>query len=113
MYVPMVGLAIMAAWGAADVGKRWPVMRPVSASFAGAACVGMMAVTWIQIGYWRNSVSLWEHAIAVTSHNSWAHYNLALTLSDMPGRRREAVEQFEATIADRPDYAPAHFNLAN
>jgi protein O-mannosyl-transferase len=111
MYVPMVGLAIMATWGAADAAKRWPPMRPVVASFAVAACVGMMAVTWIQIGYWRNNVSLWEHAIAVTSHNSLAHYNLALAYLDMPDRRREAIEQFQATIADRPDYAPAHNNL--
>src|SRR5215469_16163646 len=111
MYVPMVGLAIMAAWGAADVGKRWPVMRPVAASLAGAACVGMMAVTWIQIGYWRNNVSLWEHAIAVTSHNSLAHYNLALAYLDMPGRRQEAIEQLQATIVDKPNYAPAHHNL--
>ena len=113
MYVPMVGLAIMAAWGAADMAKRWPAMRPMVATLAGAACAAMMAVTWIQIGYWRNSVSLWEHAIAVTSDNSMAHYNLALAFSELPGRRQDAIEQFEATVAEKPDYAPAHNKLGN
>jgi tetratricopeptide (TPR) repeat protein len=113
MYVPMVGLAIMAAWGAADVAKRWPAMRPVVASLAVAACAGMMPMAWLQIGYWRNSVSLWEHAIAVTRDNSWAHYNLALVFSEMPGRRQEAIEQFEATLADKPDDATAHNKLGN
>jgi hypothetical protein len=49
-YVPMIGLAIIVAWGAADLLRRWP-RAPIAVTAAVAlACV---PATWAQVAYWR------------------------------------------------------------
>ena len=37
----------------------------------------LFAVTWLQVGHWKDSITLWEHALRVTSNNERAHSNLA------------------------------------
>ena len=105
MYIPMVGLAIMLAWGAAE--WRW---MPAMAGLTMVACI---AVTWVQIGYWRSSEALFRHAIKVTSGNYLAHHNLGVALAEEPGRLPEAIAQYEAALAIKPDYARARTDLAN
>jgi len=45
MYVPMVGLSMMLAWGAADVLRRWPRAKPASTASAVVACLCCTALT--------------------------------------------------------------------
>lgn len=55
MYVPMVGLAIMLAWGVAE----WR-SKPILAAIPAVACVAaaLMATTWVQAGYWHQRDAL-------------------------------------------------------
>ena len=107
MYVPMVGLAIMLAWGAAE--WRW-IARQLAGLGGMVACI---AVTWVQIGYWRSSETLFRHAIEVTSGNYLAHHNLGVALAEEPGRLPEAIAQYEAALEIKPDYARARTDLGN
>ena len=111
MYVPMAGLAIMVAWGAADLLARYPRLRPAAIAVAAAACAILTAVTWVQIGYWENSRSLFQHAVEVTEGNYLAHQNLAEELAKIPGRRPEAISHYQAALRIQPDYFDAHLHL--
>ncbi len=111
MYVPMVGLAIMLAWASADLVAQWPRAKPAVIALAAVACVGCAALTTIQAQYWKNSESLFRHALDVTSGNYLAHYNLGVALSANPKRIPEAVREYEAALRIRPDYAEASNNL--
>ena len=104
-YVPMVGIAIMLAWSAAE----WP--RPWRTFTAAAACLACLALTWPQLSYWRNSESLFLHAIAVTTNNAVAHNNLA-DYYLVHARNQEALPHIEAALRINPDYPDAHANLA-
>jgi len=101
-YVPMIGLAIMLAWGAAAVVARWPRAKPAVLAVAGAGCVCCAAVTWFQLQYWRDSETLFRHALDVTSGNYLAHHNLGVTLSDK-GNFAEAISQYQAALQIEPD----------
>ena len=105
MYVPMVGLAIMLAWGAAE--WRW---KPV---LAGAAAVACVAATWVQIGYWRSSETLFRHALDVTTGNYLAHHNLGVALAEEPARLPEAIAEYQAALSIKPDSARARTDLGN
>jgi tetratricopeptide (TPR) repeat protein len=110
-YVPMTGLAIMLAWGAADLLARRPSARMTVAVASAAACSACLALTWFQLQYWTDGESLFRHAAEVTSGNYIAHNNLAnfyLTHK----RNREAAEQSYETLRIRPSYADGHTNLA-
>jgi tetratricopeptide (TPR) repeat protein len=108
MYVPMVGLAVMIGWGGADLLRRWPRLRAALAIGACAACAG---AAWAQAGYWRNSETLFAHALEVTTDNYIAEHNLGTYLTDQPGRLPEAVAHLERAVQLRPESGQAHSDL--
>jgi tetratricopeptide (TPR) repeat protein len=112
MYLPMVGLAIMLAWGVADALRRVPRLKTAVAVLASAALVWWAVLTGEQIQYWKNSQVLYQHALDVTQQNSRAHYFLGSDLIRIPGRLPEGIDHLEAALRITPDYASAHTNLA-
>ncbi len=111
-YVPLVGIFIMVAWSVADVTAGRPVARRVAAMGAGLALVGYAAATWFQVGQWRDSETLYTHALRVTTDNYLAHYNLGNALLRQ-GKVQEAKFHFERSIAIQPAQVGAHNNLGN
>jgi len=110
-YLPMVGLTIILSWGAADLLKRYPRARTVAAVSAAAACSACLILSCLQLRYWANSGSLFQHAVEVTTDNHIAHNNLAAyDLTQM--RDEEAWGQVIEALRIRPNYAEAHVNLA-
>ena len=110
MYIPMVGLSIMLAWGAADVAAKWPRTKPVLAAAAAVSCAACLALAWRETAYWRNSEALFERALEVTQNNSVAENNLGLHLMTV-GRNPDAIPHFEAALQINPNYTDAHNNL--
>ncbi len=111
MYLPMVGLTIMLSWGAADFVKRYPRARTVVAVSAVAACSACLVLTWLQLRYWANSGTLFEHAVEVTAGNHIAHNNLAAYYVAQK-RNEEAWGHVIEALRIKPNYAEAHVNLA-
>ena len=70
-----------------------------------AAVVTLAALTWRQTQYWRDSVTLWTHAVEVDSRNDVALYNLGAALSDA-GRRDQAIARYEQVLAIVPNIPP-------
>jgi tetratricopeptide (TPR) repeat protein len=100
-YVPTMGLSIIFAWGMANFCARGKGrVLPVSL-FTGAALAVFVAMTWIQIGYWQNSVTLWRHVLAVNEHNHVAHNYLGLALAEK-GQFAEAAKHFDTALRMNP-----------
>ena len=109
-YVPLVGLFIMLCWSVprrALERRTWQATVCVAAAAVLLACA---AQSRVQAGYWKNSESLFYHALDVTRDNWLAYYNLGVDLRRM-GQVREAVGYFEQAVRIRPDFAEAHNNL--
>ena len=110
MYVPMIGILIMVAWGLPSL---LPSGRPMKIALGTAGFVVLMAlsvVTHAQIAYWQNTETLFRRAIAVTDRNRLAHYNLAWFLAK-EGRADEAVVQYRRAIEVDPTHFASHHNL--
>jgi Flp pilus assembly protein TadD len=108
-YIASIGLAVMAAWSVRDAAGH-PRARTIVAGAAATVVVASAVATRIQVGHWRNSITLYEHALAVTDGNDLAQYNLGVALADA-GRADEAIARYREAIRIRPDYALAHGNL--
>ncbi len=108
-YVPLIGIFIMIAWGVPDLLNRWRYRRIALATVAVGILLALIVITYVQIGFWRNNIALYEHAIRVTSENSWAQNNLGYALA-LQGKREEAIVRFQKAISiNNP--ADAHYNL--
>jgi len=95
-YLPEIGLAISVTWAATDLLARLRHRRQALAGFA-ASVLGLLV--WrasIQTSYWKDTQSLWAHALAVAPDNDVANYNVA--------------EQLRSE--NRPDEAIAHYQKA-
>lgn len=90
-YIPLTGLFIMISWGVADLSRKLHYRHEVLAASA-VSVLGVLAVcTWIQLGYWKNSVTLFEHAVQAVPNNHIAFRMLGNALSrkgDMDGANR-------------------------
>ncbi len=112
-YIPMIGLTIMLAWGARDAVRRWPRAQSGLAVVALAACASSALAAGMQLQTWRNSESLFRHALAVTGPNYVAEHELGNALAEMAGRLPEAITHLEAALRLRPDSAEAHSDLGS
>lgn len=110
-YLPFIGLFIILSWGISELAARLRRHGTIwLAALAIAYLAILMAVTWRQVGYWRNSVSLFKHTLEVTDNNYLIHNNLGAVLNK-DGNATEAVEHYLDALRIKPDYADAHYNL--
>jgi tetratricopeptide (TPR) repeat protein len=109
-YVSLLGLFIMIAWGAADMATRWSWPKPALKAAAAVSIAGCILVTRLQLHTWRNSVSLWTHAVAATQSNAIAHYNLGHALFK-EGQSEQPMRHYREALRIKPDYLDAHLNL--
>lgn len=111
-YVPLIGLFVAAAWGMPELLKKWHPGKAALTAAATLVIAVMATFTWAQVGHWRDSVSLFSHALAVTKDNHLAHNNLGVALNAAGEKERAAFHYAEA-IRINPRYSSYHYNYAN
>jgi tetratricopeptide (TPR) repeat protein len=109
-YVPLWGLFVIGVWLASEGAARISLSRTGQVAIAITALLGYSAATYIQIGYWKNSYTLFSHAIQVTDGNSIAEGNLGSALMEM-GRPDLALVHLQRALQITPSMAIAHYNL--
>jgi tetratricopeptide (TPR) repeat protein len=109
-YIPSIGLFIAICWGVPQVLGEWPLRKPVLGLSAALALCACAVLTRSQAAYWRDSVSLFGHAVAVTKDNGIAHTALGAGLA---GRNRldEAIVHYNIALQLNPRYGLAHNDL--
>lgn len=111
-YLPLIGLFVVITWGLADLvsrlAHRWQVI--IAGLGVPFVIISLMVTARVQASYWQGSVSLFEHALAVTRNNYLAHDNLGLALLE-DEKFAEAGRQFREAIQIKPNYAPAYNNF--
>jgi hypothetical protein len=100
-YVPLLGIFIAIAWGMADLGRDARLRRVVPA-ICGCAVLLLAVAAWKQAGHWRNSATLYGHAVEVTKDNWLALYGLGLD-RDEAGQPGKALEYYESALRIKPD----------
>lgn len=111
-YIPLVGIFLMLAWGVTDVFGQWRQAKSVLAALSLVACSACLAFTWVQIQNWRNSETLFGHAIEVTAGNYLGYYGLGGALRDQ-GRLDEAVSCYREAIRIFPGFDIAYGGLGD
>ena len=111
-YIPLTGLVIIVAWSLAGVLPNWRYCRPALTIVAAASLSVLAMATSRQLEHWQDSVTLFEHTLAVTTNNYVMHNNYANFLMES-GRTVEAVEHFNRSLQIQAGRPEVHNNLGN
>ena len=109
-YMPLIGVFVGVAWAGYDAARRWPSYRVLLAVVACVITGVCSALTWRQIGFWKDSETLFAHALAVTKDNQTAHCNLGSALASK-GRLDEAIFHLQEALRLAPDSQEARASL--
>jgi tetratricopeptide (TPR) repeat protein len=122
VYIPLVGLFAVVAWGIPDLLAR---LRPQSEKrlrpprekgvrplfVAGAIVIAACAVTArAQVGYWADNLTLWQRVVDATAPNYRGQSNLAMALEDA-GRVSDAIPHYAEALRINPRFVDAYDNL--
>jgi len=108
-YLSQIGLTIALVWGAMRLGASWPARRWVFGIGSALVLAALTACTWHQLGYWQDSKTLWEHALACDPKNVRAHYILGLALRDTD--EKAAMAQYRLALAIGPNERNIYKNV--
>ncbi len=109
MYLPLTGLSIMLIWGVAAF-----IPRRFAGAVALASGIALLVIAGIaarQVGYWRDTRTLFEHTLRVTEKNYLAHNALgwdAVTRGEVDRARGH----FARAVRLRPGVAQFHRDLS-
>ncbi|MBI5021214.1 MAG: tetratricopeptide repeat protein [Ignavibacteriales bacterium] len=112
MYLPMIGLTITIAWGL-PIFLRRHIQNPKHIFTFGFVAVSLMMtfVARTQTEYWKDSKTLFQHALSVTSDNDIAYTNLGVDYADS-GKHRDAVYNLRKAYQLKPNEVGIRSNLA-
>jgi protein O-mannosyl-transferase len=108
-YIPLVGLFIIAAWGIPELLERWRYRKEVFVVSSALSLLGLFFVTWTQVGYWQDSITLFNHTLRVTNQNIIIHTNRG-SAYDSLGNYTQAIADYDRAIEIDPKYATAYNN---
>lgn len=109
-YIPLIGLFIMVAWGVHDLFRKSPYKETVLAMMGGTVLVVLMAVSSLQVQYWRNTTVLFRHALDVTENNTVMHYFMGNFLF-REGNVDQAIRHYREAVKIKPDFDDGHDKL--
>lgn len=120
-YLPSIGLGVMLVFGIHEAARGRGTVRssPRSATYPYAPALGLGALvlccalavlSWRQIGFWRDSIALFEHTLQVAGQSAVIRNNLAAAYAQK-GEVDAAINQYRRTLAIDPGFPDANANL--
>jgi Tfp pilus assembly protein PilF len=89
-YVPIIGLFIVVAWLGCDLAEQWRLPRALPGILSVIVIAACLGLTIVQVGYWKNSFVLFQHALRLNPNNFLVEVNLAMSY--------EAKDQHEPAL---------------
>jgi tetratricopeptide (TPR) repeat protein len=110
-YLPEIGLVIALVWWIWDLTNSFAAQKIILISSGVALVATLSILSAKQTTYWRDTESLWRHALAVTPDSDVALTGLGGILSAR-GAIDDAIDDYEHALRLRDGNVAAHFGLA-
>jgi len=109
-YLPLVGVFIVITWGVSEFTKQWAGRNKLLALTMVSLTVLCAVLSYVQVGYWRNNISLYQQAVKAVPDSAFVHFKLGTALAEQ-GEYKLAKVQFEETLRIESFDLRARFNL--
>ena len=111
-YLPFIGLFIIFSWGVPDLLSGIVARERLMVALSAVIILTFMIVSWHQVQYWRNSRTLAQRALAVTTGNHMAHLLMGNVLYSEKDLKGAAFNYYEA-LSLRPTSSEINNNIGN
>ena len=111
-YLPLIGPVVALVWTAADFFANRRAGKIVLATATGFILAALLVLSVRQISFWRDTVTLFTHNLAVTPHNASAQFTLGLGY-EHAGDTNRAIVSYRAAKSMEPRDFQNRRNLAN
>jgi Flp pilus assembly protein TadD len=108
-YIPSIGIFIAAAWGIPELLKKRRYGKEVLAASSALCLLCLFILTWKQVGYWRDGITLFDHTLRITKDNYSIHNSRGRTYF-LLGDPARAIEDFDSAVRIAPTFADAFNN---
>ena len=109
-YVPYIGLFVILSWGGYEILNRYR-LKKIFAAMTIVVVLALSAAASVQVKNWKNSKSVYGHALEVGAVNHEMLNNMGNVLVK-EGKLLEAIVHYKKALALKPDYGRAFMNLA-
>jgi tetratricopeptide (TPR) repeat protein len=111
-YLPSIGIFIIVCWAAHDLTRGWRRQRALLMPVAALALAACAMQTNAQVRYWRNSGTLFRHALAIDPDNYIAHSSYGCYLRDL-GQLEQARIECQRAVEIAPIYVMGYTFLSS
>ena len=111
-YIPSIGLFVLLAWSVPAAWMKHRNSRVIAAVGSGVLILGLMVTSEWTVRFWRDSGTLWQHALAVTSNNWCAELNYGTALLEEKNLDA-AVPHFREATRLNPGWSTGHYDYGN
>jgi len=109
-YVPSIGLFVAIVFGLSDLASTWRIGRVAIAASCSIVLLVLGSLTAIQVSFWRDSLTLFERTLSVTSNNALIQNQMG-TVLNRAGKHVVAIPYFAEALRIKPDYFHALANM--
>ncbi|HEV8069096.1 MAG TPA: tetratricopeptide repeat protein [Planctomycetaceae bacterium] len=111
-YFPLIGIFLAVTWLVAEWAPEGAPRSRILPAAAALVVAILAGLSFHQIGYWRDSISLLGHDVDVMPHHPTPHEYLgaAYLYAELPAK---AIPELETAIRLAPPYAPLQYKLAS
>ena len=109
-YFPLIGIFLAVTFLIKDFAERQRFSPRWLGTLAGVVLVACLLLTEKQLAYWRDSQTLFTHALAVTKDNALAHLNLGEAFQEQ-NDLAEALAEYQTVLRISPTREEACNNI--
>ena len=110
-YTSFIGLFIMVCWLLGDIAQERRLPQALLPAISVVALAALALVTYRQVGYWQDDITLWAHSAQVTPGNWKAYFYLGMA-QDAANQHDEAVQSYFKAAAINPFDPFTNLNIA-
>ncbi len=111
VYIPYIGLFVAISWGIVDFFKRSGLDTKWLATAGSGIVLVFAALSYNQVRFWENSITLFTHAVEVTRNNFLSHYALGYAY-EQRDKPLEAIQHYKTSLRINPEQTDVQYNLA-
>jgi tetratricopeptide (TPR) repeat protein len=112
VYVPLIGIFIMFTWGLSDLFSKFHIKKILVIITAMTVVPFFVIVSRQQLQNWKNSMTVFQHALRVTQNNYQAHFGIGNALFSK-GNILGAISHYQEALRFNPDHPDVRNNYGN